>query len=395
MRQTNRTFGELGTSVFETMSRLARQHEAINLGQGFPDDRGAPDVLAKAAEALLTGWNQYPPMLGLPALRQAVAEHEQRFYGLAVDWEREVMVTSGATEALTAALLGLIEPGDEVVLFAPAYDAYAPLVRRAGATPRYVNLYPPDWSFDRRALAQAFSPRTKAVLLNNPLNPAAKVFTPDELALVAEFVEGADAYAICDEVYEHLVFDGRRHVPLITLAGMRERCLKIGSAGKTFSLTGWKVGYVTAAPALLAAIAKAHQFIVFTTPPNLQAAVAYGLAKPDAYFSGLAAEMERRRGKLADGLSDLGIPALPCQGTYFLNVDRRAMRLGWNDVADDVAFCMRLTAEAGVAAIPLSAFYAEGPDTDHVRFCFAKQDAVLAAAIERLGRAVHGAAAAG
>jgi N-succinyldiaminopimelate aminotransferase len=392
MRQTNPVFGELGTSVFETMSRLARQHEAINLGQGFPDDRGAPDVLAKAADALLTGWNQYPPMLGLPALRQAVALHEQRFYGLTVDWEREVMVTSGATEALTAALLGLIEPGDEVVLFAPAYDAYAPMVRRAGGTPRWVNLYPPDWSFDRQALARAFSPRTKAILLNNPLNPAAKTFTEDELLLIAELVDGADAYAICDEVYEHLVFDGRRHVPLITLPGMRERCLKIGSAGKTFSLTGWKVGYVTAAPALLAAVAKAHQFIVFTTPPNLQAAVAYGLGKPDAYFSGLAAEMERRRGKLADGLSDLGIPALPCQGTYFLNVDRRAMRLGWNDIADDVAFCTRLTADVGVAAIPLSAFYAEAPDLDHVRFCFAKQDSVLDAAIERLGRAVGAAA---
>ena len=395
MRQANRTFSALGTSVFETMSRLARQHEAINLGQGFPDDRGAPDVLAKAAEALLTGWNQYPPMLGLPELRQAVARHEQRFYGLEVDWEREVMVTSGATEALTAALLGLVEPGDEVVLFAPAYDAYAPMVRRAGGTPRWVNLYPPDWSLDRAALAAAFSPRTKAVLLNNPLNPAAKVFTAEELALIAELVDGADAYAICDEVYEHLVFDGRRHVPLITLPGMRERCLKIGSAGKTFSLTGWKVGYVTAAPPLLAAVAKAHQFIVFTTPPNLQAAVAYGLGQPDAYFSGLAAEMERRRGKLAEGLADLGIPALPCQGTYFLNVDRRAMGLGWNDAADDVAFCTRLTAEAGVAAIPLSAFYEEAPDTDHIRFCFAKQDSVLTAAVERLGRAVRGSAAAG
>ena len=390
MRQTNPIFGELGTSVFETMSRLARQHEAINLGQGFPDDRGAPDVLARAADALLTGWNQYPPMLGLPELRRAVAEHEQRFYGLTVDWEREVMVTSGATEALTAALLGLIEPGDEVVLFAPAYDAYAPMVRRAGATPRWVNLYPPDWSFDRRALAAAFSPRTKAVLRNNPLNPAAKVFTPDELALVAEFVDGADAYAICDEVYEHLVFDGRQHLPLITLPGMRERCLKIGSAGKTFSLTGWKVGYITAAPGPLAAVAKAHQFIVFTTPPNLQAAVAYGLAKADDYFSGLTGEMERRRGKLADGLGRLGIPALPCQGTYFLNVDRRAMRLGWNDVGDDVAFCMKLAADAGVAAIPLSAFYADEPDRNHVRFCFAKQDAVLAAALDRRGRAVAG-----
>ncbi len=316
-----------------------------------------------------------------------MAAHDARFYGLEVDWEREVMVTSGATEALTAALLGLIEPGDEVVLFAPAYDSYAPMLRRAGATPRWINLYPPDWSFDRAALARAFSSRTKLLLLNNPLNPAAKVFSRAELELLAEFVDGADAYAVCDEVYEHLVFDGRVHVPLITLPGMRERCLKIGSAGKTFSLTGWKVGYITAAPPLVAAAAKAHQFIVFTTPPNLQAAVARGLAKPDSYFTGLAAEMQRRRARLADGLAAIGVPSLPCQGTYFLTIDRRAVPLGWNDVADDVAFCTRLIAEAGVAAIPLSAFYAEAPATDFVRFCFAKQDAVLDGAVERLAHA--------
>jgi aspartate/methionine/tyrosine aminotransferase len=387
MKAANSVFAGLGTSVFEIMSRLAREHQAINLGQGFPDDRGEADVLAKAADALLTGWNQYPPMLGIPELRQAVAEHERRFYGLAVDWEREVMVTSGATEALTASLLGLLEPGDEVVLFAPAYDSYAPMLRRAGAVPRWVNLYPPDWRFDRKDLARAFSPRTKALLLNNPLNPAAKVFDRDELAVIAELVEGADAYAICDEVYEHLVFDGRAHQPLIAMPGMRERCLKIGSAGKTFSLTGWKVGYVTAAPALLAAVAKAHQFIVFTTPPNLQAAVAHGLAKPDAYFTGLAAEMQRRRGRLADGLAGLGIPSLPCQGTYFLNIDRRQVPFGWNDVADDVAFCTRLIKQVGVAAIPLSAFYAERPATDIVRLCFAKQDAVLDGALQRLAGA--------
>ncbi|MBX6321333.1 MAG: aminotransferase [Rhodospirillaceae bacterium] len=387
MQRTNAVFAGLGTSVFETMSRLAREHQAINLGQGFPDDRGEADVLAKAAEALLTGWNQYPPMLGLPELRRAVAAHDRDFYGLEVDWEREVMVTSGATEALTAALLGLVEPGDEVVLFAPAYDSYAPMLRRAGAVPRWVNLYPPDWSFDRAALARAFSPRTKLVLLNNPLNPAAKVFTRAELELIAEFVDGADAYAVCDEVYEHIVFDGRVHVPLITLPGMRERCLKIGSAGKTFSLTGWKVGYVTAAPPLIAAAAKAPQFIVFTPPPHLQAAVAHGLAKPTAYFTGLAAEMQRRRDRLAEGLAALGMPGLPCQGTYFLNIDRRAVPLGWNDVADDVAFCERLIRDVGVAAIPLSAFYEEAPARDFVRFCFAKQDDVLDAAVARLGRA--------
>ena len=393
MRPTNPILSGLGTSVFETMSRLARQHRAINLGQGFPDDRGAPDILGKAAEALLSGWNQYPPMLGIPELRQAVAAHDKRFYGLEVDWEREVMVTSGATEALTASLLGLLAPGDEVVLFAPAYDSYAPMLRRAGAVARWVNLYPPDWSFDRAALSRAFSPRTKAVLLNNPLNPAAKVFTRAELELLAEFIDGADAYAICDEVYEHIVFDGRPHETLIALPGMRERCLKIGSAGKAFSLTGWKVGYVTAAPTLIAAAAKAHQFIVFTTPPNLQAAVAFGLQQEDGYFTGLSTEMQRRRERLADGLAGIGVPSMPCQGTYFLNIDRHALPFGWSDCADDVATCTRLIEQVGVAAIPLSAFYAEAPATDYLRFCFAKQDNVLDGAVQRLTGAIEQAAA--
>ncbi|NNG04912.1 MAG: aminotransferase, partial [Inquilinus sp.] len=321
MKPQNTVFAGVGTTVFEVMSRLAREHDAINLGQGFPDGNGPEDVRKTAAEALLTGWNQYPPMLGLPELRRAVADHGRRFYDLEVDPEREVLVTSGATEALAACLFGLIEPGDEVVLFQPLYDSYAPIVRRAGGVPRYVTLRPPAWSFDRADLERAFSPRTKLVLLNDPLNPAAKVFDRAELELLAEFVEGSDAYAVCDEVYEHIVFDGRPHIPLMTLPGMRERCLKIGSAGKTFSLTGWKVGYVTAAPDLLAPVAKAHQFLVFTTPPNLQSAVAYGLAKDDGYFAGLAAEMQGKRDRLAAGLAAAGFAVLPCQGTYFVNID--------------------------------------------------------------------------
>ncbi|MGP1398024.1 MAG: aminotransferase [Inquilinaceae bacterium] len=387
MQPANATLASIGTTVFEVMSRLAQAHDAVNLGQGFPDSGGPPDVLAAAADAILTGWNQYPPMLGLPALRQAVASHEKRFYGLDVDWQSEVMVTSGATEALAGALLALIEPGDEVVLFQPLYDAYLPLVRRAGGIPRLVDLRPPDWRFDRAALAAAFSPRTKAVLLNNPLNPAAKVFDADELALLAEFVDGADAYVICDEVYEHLTFDGRSHVPMIGLPGMRDRCLKIGSAGKTFSLTGWKVGYVTAAPDLLAIVAKAHQFLTFTTPPNLQTAVAIGLGKPDAYFRGLANGMEAKRDRLATGLTALGFAVLECQGTYFLNIDLAASGLG----DDDDRVCRRLTQDAGVAAIPVSAFYAERAITRVARFCFAKRDPVLDEALSRLGRFRSGA----
>jgi N-succinyldiaminopimelate aminotransferase len=374
----NAIYTGLGTTVFELMSRLARQHDAINLGQGFPDSRGPEDVLQAAADAVLNGWNQYPPMLGLPALRQAVAAHGRRFYGLDVDWEAEVMVTSGATEALAACLLAVIEPGDEVVLFQPLYDAYVPLVRRAGGVPRFVTLTAPDWRLTRQALAAAFSPRTKAVLFNNPLNPAARVFDRGELELLAEFVDGADAVAICDEVYEHIVFDGRAHVPLIALPGMRGRCLRIGSAGKTFSLTGWKVGYVTAAPDLLGPVAKAHQFLTFTTPPNLQQAVAYGLAKDDAYFAGLAAEMQAKRDRLGAGLRAAGFTVLDSQGTYFLNID-----IG--DAGGDEAFCRRMTEQAGVTAIPVSAFYAEAPVDSVVRFCFSKQDSVLDEAVARLG----------
>jgi aspartate/methionine/tyrosine aminotransferase len=378
----NSVFSGLGTTVFEVMSRLAVEHDAVNLGQGFPDDPGPEDVRRAAAEAVVHGWNQYPPMMGLPELRRAVAEHDRRFYGIGADWQSEVMITSGATEALAACLLGLIEPGDEVVLFQPLYDAYVPMVRRAGGVPRFVTLRPPDWRLERAALEAAVTDRTRLVLLNDPLNPAAKVFDRAELALIAEAVQAADAVAVCDEVYEHLVFDGRAHVPLMTLPGMRDRCLKIGSAGKTFSLTGWKVGYVTAAPHLLGPVAKAHQFLVFTTPPNLQAAIAYGLGKDDGYFAGLAADLKVKRDRFAAGLSRLGLTVLPCAGTYFVNVDISGSGLG----GDDEAACRHLVETAGVAAIPVSAFYAEDPLRSVVRFCFAKADAVLDAALERLAR---------
>ncbi|MDE1149616.1 MAG: aminotransferase [Azospirillaceae bacterium] len=383
MRSGNAILSGYGTTIFEAMSRLAGTHDAINLGQGFPDDRGAEDVLQVAARALLEGNNQYPPMMGLPALRQAVAAHAARFYGLSVDWEREVMVTSGATEALGACLFGLIEPGDEVVLFQPLYDSYVPIIRRAGGIPRFVPLRPPGWTFDPDELAAAFGPRTKLVVLNNPLNPAAKVWSADELALLARLVVEHDCYAVCDEVYEHLVFDGRRHVPLMAMPGMRDRSLRIGSAGKTFSLTGWKVGYVTAAPALLQPVAKAHQYLTFATPPNLQAAVAYGLAKDDSYFGLLAAGLAAKRDRLSAGLVSVGLPVLPSEGTYFVVADitdAPGRRVG----EDDAAFCRRLTVEAGVAAIPVSAFYEQDAPTHLIRFCFSKQDAILDAAVSRL-----------
>ncbi|WP_114858082.1 aminotransferase [Azospirillum brasilense] len=380
MKSGNAILSSYGTTIFEVMSRLSDEHKAINLGQGFPDERGPADVLDVAAKAILEGWNQYPPMMGTPELRQAVAAHGKRFYGLDIDWKTEVMVTSGATEALTASLLGLINPGDEVVLFQPMYDSYLPIVRLAGGVPRFVSLKAPDWSFTRADLEAVFSPKTKLVLINDPLNPAAKVFTRAELELLAEFVQRFDAFAVCDEVYEHIVFDGLAHIPLMTLPGMRDRCLKIGSAGKTFSLTGWKVGYVTGAPHLLQPVVKAHQYITFTTPPNLQAAVAYGLGKDDAYFTGLATGLQAKRDRLADGLRAVGFEVLPSAGTYFVVADVSPFGFDGND--ED--FCRHLTAAAGVTAIPVGAFFVQDAPRSFIRFCFSKRDEILDGAVERL-----------
>jgi N-succinyldiaminopimelate aminotransferase len=375
----NPIFADLETSVFEAMSRLARERQAINLGQGFPDDPGPADVRAKAGEAVVNGWNQYPPMMGLPELREAVASHYRRFQGLDLDPTSEIMITSGATEALAGALLALIEPGDEVVLFQPMYDAYLPLVRRAGGAPRFVTLRPPDWSFSEADLAAAFSERTRVVLFNNPLNPAGVVYDRAALALLARFCVKHDAIALCDEVWEHVVFDGRAHVPLIAMEGMRERTVKIGSAGKIFSLTGWKVGFVSAAQRLMKGLAKAHQFITFTTPPNLQSAVAYGLGKEDSYFASMRADFQRSRDRFSSGLAERGFAVLPSAGTYFVNIDIQP--LGRND---DFAFCAWLVEQHGVAAIPVSAFYAKDAIRTVVRFCFAKQDATLDGALARL-----------
>jgi aspartate/methionine/tyrosine aminotransferase len=382
MKPTNSVYTGLPTTIFEEMSRLAMAHGAVNLGQGFPDVDGPEDIRRVAAEALLAGPNQYPPMMGLRQLREAVAENWMRFHGLPVDPAGEVLITSGATEALSDAINALIEPGDEVVLIEPLYDCYLPLVKRAGGVPRLVRVTPPDWALDEARLAAAFSPRTKAVLINNPMNPAAKVFSRDELAVIAELAIRHDAYVIADEVYEHIVFDGARHVSMLSLDGMRERTVAIGSAGKSFSLTGWKVGYVTAAPALLEPIVKAHQFTTFTTPPDLQRAVAFGLAKEEVYFEGRAAELQAKRDRLARACSGLGLDVIPCAGTYFLTVDMAV--LGFD--SDDAALARRMTAEAGVTAIPVSAFYTSDPPQTYLRFCFSKRDEVLDEAVERLTR---------
>ena len=381
MKPTNSVYTGLPTTIFEEMSRLAMAHGAVNLGQGFPDVDGPLDIREKAAEALVEGPNQYPPMMGVTALREAVAANWRRFHGLEVDPAREVLVTSGATEALADSIAALIEPGDEVVLIEPLYDCYLPLVRRAGGVPRLLRVTPPGWTLDADALAAAFSPRTKAVLLNNPMNPAAKVFSRQELSLIAELAIRHDAYVIADEVYEHIVFDGAAHISMLALDGMRERTIAIGSVGKSFSLTGWKVGYATAAPQLLDPIIKAHQFTTFTTPPDLQKAVAYGLAKDVAYFKGLAADLQSKRDRLQQNCEALGLDVIPCQGTYFLTLDMSRLGLG----SDDAALARRMTIEAGVTSVPVSAFYGENAPTDYLRLCFAKRDSVLDEAVERMG----------
>ncbi len=379
----NPIYQALPTTIFAVMSGLARELGAINLGQGFPDQPGPLAIRERAVRELLDGDNQYPPMPGLPELRQAVAAHYRRTKGLELDWASEITVTSGATEALACAFLALLQAGDEAVLFQPMYDSYLPMVRRAGGAGKLVRLEPPAWRFDRAALQAVFSERTKIVLLNNPLNPAASIFPDEDLALLAEFCVRYDAIAVCDEVWEHVVFDGRAHRPLMAYPGMRERTVKIGSAGKMFALTGWKVGFLMAAPVLTQLLAKAHQFLTFTTPPMLQSAVAWGLANSDAWFDAMPVELACSRDRLTEGLRREGFAVLESQGTYFLNIDLA----GSGVFEGDMDFCLRAVKEAGVAAIPVSAFYEADPVTSIIRLCFAKADATLDEGVLRLAKA--------
>jgi len=373
-------FASLGTTIFESMSRLAEAHGAINLGQGFPDEPGPAPVIERAAEYLATGNNQYPPLAGLLALREAIARHEARRYGLERDARAEVLVTSGATEALASCLLGLLDPGDEAIVFEPLYDSYVPMIRRAGAVPVPVRLEAPTFALDADALRRAVTPKTRLILVNDPLNPAAKCFTRTELEAIAEVAREVDAFIVCDEVYERLAFDGRGHVPIASLPGAAERTLKIGSAGKMFSMTGWKVGWVTGPAALVSTVARAHQYLTFTTPPNLQAGVAIGLDEHDPWIDELARGLAQKRDHFTRGLERAGMRVLETQGTYFVNISLEGT--SWE--GRDAEYCRHLTANVGVAAVPVSAFYLSAPQTSVVRFCFAKRYEVLDAAIERL-----------
>jgi aspartate/methionine/tyrosine aminotransferase len=378
----NPIFADQPTTIFEHMSGLARAHGAVNLGQGFPDFGWPDDVVAKAAEALTGASNQYPPMRGLPELRQAVADHYRAHQGLALAAD-QVIVTSGATEAIAAAIIALVSPGDEVVLFQPVYDSYLPMVRLAGGVSKLVRLTPPDWRITREMLAEAITDRTRLVLFNNPHNPTGRAFDAEEVALLAEACVRHDVIAVTDEVWEHVLFDGRAHRPLAAEPGMAERTVKIGSAGKIFSLTGWKVGWAVAPPGLAAAVANAHQYLTFTTAPNLQAAVAYGLGKEQAYFEAMRADFTEARDFLVRGLADAGYVVLPSEGTYFVAVDLAASGIA----LDDAIFCERAVKEAGVAAIPVSAFYAEDPVRTVIRLCFAKKRETLEAGLAALAKA--------
>jgi aspartate/methionine/tyrosine aminotransferase len=380
----NRVFAQLPTTIFTVMSALAAEHGAINLGQGFPDEDGPRSIRDAAAQALILGPNQYPPMRGRIELRRAIAAHTRRFYGLDLDPDKNVVVTSGGTEALTASIMALVGEGGEVVLIEPAYDSYRPIAEAVGAKVKTVKLSPPDWRLEASALQEAIGPDTRALLLNTPLNPIGRAFSREELLGVARVIARSNAAVICDEVYEHLIFDGREHVPLITLPGMAERVVRVGSAGKMFSLTGWKVGWVTGPAALIDVVAKAHQFITFTTPPALQLGIAYALEHEIDFTLNLTKSLQANRDMLAAGLQRLGFLTLPCEGSYFLTADISGLT---NE--PDVAFCERLVREAGVALIPLSVFFETGKPDHLVRFAFCKKRAVIEEALVRLEKYFH------
>ncbi len=378
--------GEFGTTIFAQMSALAQSTGAINLGQGFPDTDGPAVVLEAAVAAIRSGRNQYPPGPGVPELRTAIAEHQQRFYGLDVDPDHEVLVTAGATEAIASALLALCERGDEVVLFEPYYDSYAASVALAGAVRRTVVLRAPDFVIDEAELRAAFSDRTRVVLLNTPHNPTGKVFTRAELELVAGLAREFGAVVVSDEVYEHLLFTGGptggRHLPIATLPGMATRTLTISSAGKTFSVTGWKVGWVHGPRELVDAVRTVKQFVTYVASGPFQPAVAVGLRLPDEEYAAIANSLQRKRDLLCAGLREAGLNPLVPAGTYFVIAD--AADLGYDD---GLALCRDLPRLAGVVAVPVGVFYDDADaGRSLVRFAFCKKDEVLHEAAARLAR---------
>jgi N-succinyldiaminopimelate aminotransferase len=389
----NRALAGMGTTIFAEMSALAVETGSINLGQGFPDTDGPVEIATAAAEAVLAGrGNQYPPGPGVPELRQAIAAHQKRFYGLDVDPDTEILVTAGATEAIAAALLALLEPGDEVIALEPYYDSYAACIAMAGARRVPVTLRPPRFRPDLDALRDAVTSRTRLILLNSPHNPTGMVATREELTAIAELAVERDLLVVTDEVYEHIVFDGK-HIPIATLPGMRDRTVSISSAGKTFSFTGWKVGWVTGTPELVTAVRTTKQFLTYVSSGPFQYAIAAGLALPDSFYAGLAGGLRRKRDILAAGLAEANFEVFAPQGTYFITTDIAAFS---DD--DGLDFCRQLPHRCGVVAVPNAVFYDDRlAGRSQVRFAFCKRDEVLAdaaARLRRLGRAPAGPASA-
>ncbi len=378
-RILNERLAEFGTTIFAEMSALALATRSINLGQGFPDTDGPDEVKAAAIEAINNGHNQYPPGRGIPELLDAVSQHQSRFYGLQYSPDREVLITAGATEAITAAVLALCEPGDEVLLFEPYYDSYAAAIAMSGALRRTISLQPPDWEFDPSELRRAISPKTRLILLNTPHNPTGKVFNRRELETISEIANEFDLIVITDEVYEHLVYEGA-HLALASFEGMRDRTITISSAGKTFSFTGWKIGWACGSAPLISAVQMAKQFLTYVNGAPFQYAIAGALKLPDAYFQGLRAQMMRKRDLLSMGLAEIGFEVLPTCGTYFVNTSISSL-----SDEESMTFCRLLPERCGVVAIPMSVFFDSktiGPDL--VRWAFCKRDELLRDAITRL-----------
>ena len=378
----NPLYENMPVSVFERMSLAAVKHGAVNLGQGFPDFGWPDEILEAAARALKEGSNQYPPSRGLPALREAVAAHYGRHFGQNFDVEN-VCITSGATEALGAAILATVKPGDEVILLTPAYDSYGPMVRSAGGIVREIALRPPGWRIDPDVLEAAIGPKTVAIIFNNPHNPAGRLFEREELEALARVAREHDLIVISDEVWEHIVLGSEPFVPLASLPGMAERTIKIGSAGKIFSLTGWKVGWMVGSAELTAVVARAHLFLNFSTPPNLQSAVAYGLGAGDPWIAAMRPRFTRARDRLASGLRNAGFEVLGGEATYFLCVDLAASGIDM----DDESFATAAVEQVGIGTIPLSAFAADDPPRRLVRLCFAKKDETIDAGVAAMARA--------
>ena len=378
----NPLYEQMETSVFERMSLASAKHGAVNLGQGFPDFGWPEEILEAAAKAVTEDSNQYAPSRGLPSLREAVAAHYGRHQGLQLSAEN-ICVTSGATEALAAAIFATVEPGDEVIVLTPAYDAYVPLIRRAGGLPVEVALQPPGWRIERAAIEAALSAKTRAIMFNNPHNPTGRLFDRDELAAIAEVAVINDLIVISDEVWEHILLDGQSFTPIAAMAGMAERTLKCGSAGKIFSLTGWKIGWLAASAQLATLAARAHQFLTFASAPNLQAAVAFGLNDGDEWLEPMRARFARARDRMTSGLQAKGYAVLPSASTYFLCVDLAASGIAM----DDEEFALRAVKQAGVAVVPLSPFAEQDRARHLIRLCFAKRDETIDAGVEALARA--------